>query len=486
MRITVKIIALLALTLTCAVGAFAEQLEISENANIRAKPEKKSASLGSVPKGALVPILERHESWYKIEYNDMQGWVYNKLASERANVSEIFTKQDMSLLPAAVDSDEIDTIPVLYAMALQDNTHILAYLDPQAPILHTARKGEWFILIAEGKSGVWCKVVYRDTSGWIQKTKNSKPLLKILNYEPDPWKEIGVKESKTPAFAVLAIIAVCLIVVAIVTIRHIKTERMRNVHVRENALILAKESKHVQYTLTNTTATMERCFAEIGFNVAVVKDSVTARNNIENSMPDIILVDWNFETAILAKIDNLFARMTLPAMPHFLFYNVPDPTAAQPCKVLRNVNFLGITVVDRDIFKIVTPLLVHKAEAEQSAKDAQKGLQRCALEGEIAGGNLLEVLQFIEVGSKTGCLMVETRGPFGLVYFSDGRIVYAAAKGPGGEPIYGVEGVYEILNQQMGKFRFITNKQPKAANLNLPTLSVLMEWTKEKDESGRG
>ncbi len=171
-----------------------------------------------------------------------------------------------------------------------------------------------------------------------------------------------------------------------------------------------------------------------------------------------------------------------PDMPHFLFYNVPDPTSVPPCKALRNVNFLGLSVGDRDIFKVVTPLLVHKAETE-SAADIQKGLQRCALEGEIAGGNLLEVLQFIEIGSKTGCLMVETHGPFGLVYFSEGRIIYAAAKGPEGGPIYGVEGVYEILNQPMGKFRFITNKQPKVANLNLPTLSVLMEWTKEKDES---
>jgi hypothetical protein len=346
-----------------------------------------------------------------------------------------------------------------------------------------ASKGESLPLIAEGISGVWCKVVCgadRDTAGWVKKTG-----IEILDYEPVKG-ETAAKEAKNLIIGLLALGAVILVIFAIVTVRHIKAGRLRNIHVKENALILAKESKHVQYTLTNTTAAMEHCFSEIGFNVTVVKDSVTARNNIENSMPDIILVDWNFETAILAKIDNLFARMTLPSMPHFLFYNVPDPTATPPCKVLRNVSFLGITVVDRDIFKIVTPLLVQKAEAEQSAKDAQKGLQHCALEGEIAGGNLLEVLQFIEIGSKTGCLMVETKGPFGLVYFNDGRIVYAAAKGSAGEPVYGVDGVYEILNQPAGKFRFITNKQPKVANLNLPTLSVLMEWTKEKDESQKG
>jgi hypothetical protein len=196
-------------------------------------------------------------------------------------------------------------------------------------------------------------------------------------------------------------------------------------------------------------------------------------------MPDIILVDWNFEPSIFAKIDNLFARMTLASNPYFLFYNVPDPSAVPAAKALRNVSFLGLTVSDRDIFKIVTPLIVH--HEDESPKNIQKSVQRCALEGEIAGGNLLEVLQFIEIGSKTGCLMIETKGPFGLIYFRDGMIIYAAAaKGQG------VDAVYAILDQPFGKFRFITNKQPKSANLCLPTLSVLMEWTRVKDEASRG
>jgi len=479
MRKTVRILVVCALLSVCASGAAAEQLEVTDDVRVRAQPKDSALIIGILPKGSMVPLVDRDGAWYKIEYQDTQGWIFNRYASPRANAGEIFTKQGVSLLPPVpVDSGGNDTVPVKYARILQDNTLIRAYLDPEAPVLHTARKGKVFTLIGEGNS--WCKVVYGDTSGWVKKTG-----IEILDSKPTE-ADLVKKEAKTFLFGLLALGIVVLAVFGIVTSRHIKAERMRNVYVQKNALILAKESKLVQYMLTNTTAAMEHCFSEIGFNVSVVKDSVTARNSIENDMPDLILVDWNFETAIFAKIDNLFARMTPSAMPHFLFYNVPDPTAVPPSKALRNVNFLGISVADRDIFKVVTPLLVHKTETEQSAKDMQKGLQRCALEGEIAGGNLLEVLQFIEIGSKTGCLMVETGGPLGLVYFSEGRIIYAAAKGPGGEPIYGVDGVYEILNQPTGKFRFITNKQPKVANLNLPTLSVLMEWTKEKDEAHKG
>ncbi len=532
-----------ALLFLCALGAGAQQLEITGDVRMRTEPDKSGEGISIVPKGSMVPFLERQDNWYKIEYNGEQGWIFSKYARQRANAGEIFTKQDVSMLPpvpagegeperlARISADSVpilahiaDDAPVLYtarsgesftligegeawckivykdtvgwvkksdveiptpdskpaqkyAQVIKDNTLIRYYLDPQAPYLYKARKGDWFVLVDVGQSGTWCKVVYEDTTGWVKVSD-----VEILTAKPTK-ADIVVEEAKTLVFGLLALGAVVLIVSVIVTLRHIKAERMRNVYVQKNALILAKESKQVQYMLTNATATMEHCFAEIGFNVSVAKDSVTARDRIEKSMPDIILVDWTFETAILAKIDNLFVRLMPQNMPHFLFYNVPDPTSVPPCKALRNVNFLGLSVVDRDIFKVVTPLLVHKAEAEQSAKDMQKGVQRCALEGEIAGGNLLEVLQFIEIGSKTGCLMVETAGPFGLVYFGDGRITYAAAKGADGKPIHGVEGVYEILNQPMGKFKFITNKLPKAANLNLPTLSVLMEWTKEKDES---
>jgi len=230
--------------------------------------------------------------------------------------------------------------------------------------------------------------------------------------------------------------------------------------------------------LTNTTASMEHCFTEIGFSVSTAKDSGTARKHIEHNMPDLILVDWDFETAIFAKLDNLFARMTLASVPCFLFYNVPDLSVTPAGKALRSVSFLGLTVSDRDIFKVVTPLIVQSGDSDKSQKNIQKSVQRCALEGEIAGGNLLEVFQFIEIGSKTGCLMVETKGPFGLVYFRDGMIIYAAAaKGQG------IEAVNAILDLPSGKFRFITNKQPKQATICLPVLGVLMEWAKVKDEA---
>jgi SH3-like domain-containing protein len=457
----------------CAAIFASERLEITGNVRMRVEPDNSAASAGVAPKGAVVSLVEQQGSWYKIEHNGAEGWIFSKFAvPARSNAGEIFTKQDISALPPVpVPEAEAET-KTKYAMILKDNTIVRAYLDPYAPFIHKARRGEVLVLIGEGAS--WCKVAHADTAGWVKCSE-----VDILDARPTT--STAVKEAKTLFIVIVIAGALILAFSGIMTYRHILIDRKRKIYVQKTALLMAKESKHVNYVLTNTTAPMEHCFSEIGFDVSVAKDSVTARNGIEHNKPDLILVDWDFEPSIFAKVDNLFARMTLPGNPHFIFYNVPDPSAVPAAKALRNVSFLGPTVTDRDIFKVVTPLIVQHEEAQQSPKDIQKSVQRCALEGEIAGGNLLEVLQFIEIGSKTGCLMVETKGPFGLVYFNDGMITYAAAaKGQG------VDAVYAILDQPFGKFRFITNKQPKTANLCLPTLSVLMEWTRVKDEARKG
>ncbi|MCL2219674.1 MAG: DUF4388 domain-containing protein [Chitinispirillia bacterium] len=460
----------------CVASAGAQQLEITSNARIRSEPSVGASVVAYTEKGDIVAQIDERGGWYKVRHKNVEGWISIELTQpmQRAQAGEIFTRQDASMLPpgAPIEGDDEEVRQQQFAQILQDNILIRQILDPQSPIIHKARKGEVFPIASIGDS--WCRVIIRDTdTGWVRRAD-----IEVHDKEPSK-SDMAKSETKSLFIGLGALALLVLLLFGIITFRHIRAERKLNVYVKKNALILAKESKMVNYMLTSTHAAMEHCFTEIGFTVNTEKDSVAARNSIGQNMPDLILVDWNFEPSIFTKIENLFSRMKQTGSTYFIFYNVPDPSAVSAGKVLQNVSFLGITVTDRDIFKVVTPLLAH-SEDDDSPKNIQKSVQRCALEGEIAGGNLLEVLQFIEIGSKTGCLMVATKEPFGLVYFGDGRIIYAATTNN-----QGVEAVYAILNLPAGKFRFITNKQPKVANLNLPTLSVLMEWTKEKDEAKR-
>jgi hypothetical protein len=132
---------------------------------------------------------------------------------------------------------------------------------------------------------------------------------------------------------------------------------------------------------------------------------------------------------------------------------------------------------DRDIFKIVTPLIM----TEKYHHTVKNSVQTSALEGDIRLGNLLEVMQFIEIGKKTGCLYITMSSPFGLIYFEHGRVTYAASK-----TALGKDAIFEILNLKEGHFHLVLDKVSQTKNVNLSTLEVLMDWTKVKDEALRG
>lgn len=115
------------------------------------------------------------------------------------------------------------------------------------------------------------------------------------------------------------------------------------------------------------------------------------------------------------------------------------------------------------------------------SRTTQKATAAAALEGDIAEGNLPEIMQFIETGKKTGCLLIETDLPLGMIYFGQGRIIHAAAA----NNVMGREAISFLLRLKQGKFKFLLNKEPKTSDLNLSTLEVLMEWSKTEDEAHR-
>jgi hypothetical protein len=70
--------------------------------------------------------------------------------------------------------------------------------------------------------------------------------------------------------------------------------------------------------------------------------------------------------------------------------------------------------------------------------------------------------------------------PFGLIYFEQGRLTYAASQAKQGR-----DAVFEILGLTTGHFHFILDKVSQTKNVNLSTLEILMDWTKTVDEAHR-
>jgi hypothetical protein len=241
-----------------------------------------------------------------------------------------------------------------------------------------------------------------------------------------------------------------------------------------HALVITKSVPSVQCIISNKTMSLEKYLAAIGFSVKTVHEILSAHKVIAKLQPDTVFIDWNITDDIPAAIELLFSDYDEKKLPLAIFFNVPDISEIPLIPVLPRAYHLGRSFSDHDISKLVTPTML--------SRTSQKASAASALEGDIAEGNLPEIMQFIEIGKKNGCLLIETESPLGMIYFDQGRIIHAAAA----NNVTGRDAINFLLGLKQGKFRFLLNKQPKISDLNLSTLEVLMEWSKTEDEAHRG
>lgn len=378
-----------------------------------------------------------------------------------SKIRDWFTKQN----PFNIEhTDEIqgETKQVEYYQVVLGPTRVLPYLDPEAPLLGMAKKGDSYELIGKGDS--WCKIAYGDSVGWIE-TKNGKIVDK-------PDEVVWMNDLLFIGIIIGIILVLVVIIMLIIRIKSKKND-VKGIAVKKNVLFVAKTGKNIQDTFGENSVSLDKCFTEIGFKVKIAKDTNSIFNYLNVAFPDVVMVDWNFDRNAIGIIERTFFNIKRVNEILIIMYNVPDPSSMPPSHVLPQIKFLGISFSDRDIFKLVTPQITDKNT--YSVKKSNSS----ALEGENDGENLLEVLQYIETGRKTGCILVETDKPYGLIYFNMGRINYAATA----SGIKDKDAVFKILELKQGKFRFVLDKKPKRCTVNLSTLEVLMEWTKTIDEA---
>jgi hypothetical protein len=517
--------------------ASAQQIEIVEfYAKVYLAPNEASRFIGLAQQGETYEVLETREPWKRIKFKNAVGWIQQsqtrlksasnpplndteprvventndsrkndsiqnltvqpqndtyspplvssqlpvqqpkaKAASEKIDKQEDKSDQKRdsklknwfspkNLLSRPPVHQPIDDLELKYFLVKIAPAKVLLYLSPDAPMLGMARKGDLLPLVGEGDS--WCKVSYKDTTGWIERKNGS-----IV----DAPKSLLLSDflNVIIVLGIFGVIAAILLLIVIIFRKKNKT-KTTDINLQKSVLIIAKSSMSVQYTLTDSSTTLDECFSEIGFKVNFAKEFTAIRNSIEKSLPDIMIVDWRFERNVLNSLEQFFSSIPGSSNIFVIVYNSPDPANMPSSEIFPKMSYLGQTFTDRDIFKLVTPLIV-----SDNSRAVKNSTNSSALEGKIAGGNLIEVLQFIEIGSKTGCLLIETDHPFGLIYFYQGRIIYAATA----QGIVARDAINMVLDLKGGSFRFIVNRKPKSSNVNLSTLEVLMEWTKAVDEA---
>jgi hypothetical protein len=277
-----------------------------------------------------------------------------------------FSQQNfLNNLPPNQDIDDQD---VKYFQVTFGPARVLLYLNPDSPILGMAKKGDVFPIVGEGDS--WCKVVYADTVGWIER-RNGKII--------DAPKSLLANDIMFFGAVLLILgLIVTLLLVFLSIIRKKRNIKAEDISIKKNVLIIAKTNKTIQYTLTDTTTTLERCFAEIGFDISIAKEPTSIRNFIQSKVFDLLIIDWKFERNIVAYTERLFSAIPNAKNILCIVYNTPDPSAMRSGKIFMSTVFLGSNFSDRDIFKLVTPLI-----QSENSKNVQKNMQSSALQGNM-------------------------------------------------------------------------------------------------------
>jgi hypothetical protein len=350
---------------------------------------------------------------------------------------------------------------------------VLVELSPESPILGIVSKGDKLQLVGEGES--WCKVLYKGSIGWIER-KSGKVIV--------PGTAGSFYEENRDILLLSAIILVFFLILmtVILFITRVKKKHSSNYKTvspdAKKVLLIAKETKFVSNTFTSSSVPIGRYFNEIGYSVKFTHDTQHLKTVIENHIPDIIMIDWNLDKTISNTVERILLAGNNAKSTLVVVYNVPDPSSMFSSQNLH-MSFLGISITDKDLTKIVKQLefVNDRTATDSGTKELEPST--AALAGEIAGGNLSEVMQYIEAGQKTGCLIIDIREPVCLIYFIDGRIIYAATA----DGLVAKDALFAALELKEGSFRFLLNKKPKAANTNMSTLEVLMLWTKEIDEA---
>lgn len=238
--------------------------------------------------------------------------------------------------------------------------------------------------------------------------------------------------------------------------------------------LVARHDKVIQSPIAGVYITLGKCFQDLGFNVQRAASLSDLEDLLEGGVPGVMGVDCRLGPRTLREIARL-ARVH-PAMRDcvFLFYNAERPESFHPPAILPHAHLLGLAFASQQVMEILAPAF----EFESAPEESGRGDSGAIFEGVLSENSLPEILQFLEIGRRTGLLSLETEHPAGVINFQDGDITSAQT-----HLHEGVEAVFEMLALNRGKFRFFPGKVTAPGGMRVSATQVLMHWAQRVDET---
>lgn len=336
----------------------------------------------------------------------------------------------------------------------------------------------------DGKFRNLFKIEFKRKSGWI--SKNDVRFIVCPSDLVQAKEEHDSLADINPAIAfmhthkdLVALSGFVLLIALIITVAILIDLRPRRRREERYALLIGSPNTSLASEGKNAPPSLEQFFAKHKLHYSHARLIENVRRHLSFYIPDVILVDWNHSRTIAQEVENALLAVSSSEGVLVIIFNIPGGLIPTIHPRLTNIELFS-ALTDSRLHKTITNFLQNRGH--RSTVQIRRETAPAALAGELAENSLADVFQMVEMGGKTGCLLINHQNqPFGMVGFENGMITFAATKSCQQRPA-----VYQLLDMHQGDFRFVANKAPKSRNCMIATIEILMTWAQQKDEAVRG
>lgn len=183
MKKIISILMLMLILLSTTIFATSGTIKADKGLILRKEATKTGAVITTIPNNTKVEIIEKTGEWYKVKYNNQEGYVFHEYLKPDETEKEIPQKVDKPITENTVKpiaGAEIHIIPLISSMIIGD-----------------IPEGTTDVKI-EQEVGKWLYVNVNGIKGWVRRYKIKGPEGKIEEPENKPTEEPTTKPTEKP------------------------------------------------------------------------------------------------------------------------------------------------------------------------------------------------------------------------------------------------------------------------------------------------
>ena len=231
----------------------------------------------------------------------------------------------------------------------------------------------------------------------------------------------------------------------------------------------------------NSLRVMEVSLRKAGFSVTTSGDGADALEKTRISPPDLILSEVR-----LTKLDGFnFCRALRddPSLKTIPFIFLTAETAVD-CKVrgleLGVDDYLTKPIYIKEVLTRIRILLERRDKESLGRRSDTREVTKSTFSGNLSDMGVVDLIQTIEMGRKTGCIVFPRQPHPGYIYFRQGKVIDAEVG-----PLRRETAVYRILVWNEGAFEIDFGPSERPDLIALSSQGLLMEGMRRLDEWGR-